>query len=360
MQREREDGLDSDADPATGLTTDTYILAPGESNLTVDAGVVSTAPTPGDDSGKTCADEAFTADVLTNDTDPNGDVLTITAVDGQSITEGGSITTSAGTTVSLIGGQLVIDGETAYAALDIGQEAIENISYTVTDGESFVDANLEMTFCGDANSYASLATSFPTNGTYQVVSATETAADDSFAFTLRLDGTGDERFDGMIFENAYCLSATDAVLDGSAFATAPVNPGDILAAEGPEATAVFDPAKTSFFNGLSAADNLDLISYIVAQDYEGRGIYDGWDVQWAIWELTDSFNSDSFVPSGVFNGLDAASVDAILADAALNGEGFTFGDDGTVGAIIDPNPSSDENSQPFIIGFAFEDYDCLC
>ena len=163
-----------------------------------------------------------------------------------------------------------------------------------------------------------------------------------------------------MFENAYCLSATDDVLSGPDFLSAPSNSGDILSAEGTAAEGVFDAGKTSFFNGQSAADNLDLIRYIVAQDYEGKGTYDGWDVQWAIWELTDGFNSDAFVPGGVFEGLDSASVDAILADAAANGEGFEFGTDDVIGAIIDPNPSTEDNSQPFIVGMLFEQYDCLC
>uniref|UniRef100_UPI00263611AB SdrD B-like domain-containing protein n=1 Tax=uncultured Paracoccus sp. TaxID=189685 RepID=UPI00263611AB len=75
---------DSDANPTTGLTG-TVNLSIGEAERDVDAGLVklNSGPDANDDLGKTCADESKTVNVLANDSDPDGDALTITAVNGQ-------------------------------------------------------------------------------------------------------------------------------------------------------------------------------------------------------------------------------------------------------------------------------------
>lgn len=345
---------DSDADFLSGMT-DIIELSIGESELDIDAGLVvlNEDPEALNDAAMTCADETVTVDVLDNDSDPEGDALTITSVDGQAILEGQSITTSAGTVVTLSGGELIVDGEAAYASLNIGEQANETISYTVSDGNGgSASADLDMTFCGDANDYASLAASFPASAVFTVTGALANGA----AFDVTISGTGDARFDGVEFAtNAYCLGFFDPI---------PLNtpvPGDVYDVEAAIATSVFDADQISSVNGLTAADNLDLIQYIVAQDWENdTGVnYDGWDVQFAIWELTDNIDTGDW--TGTFTQATESNVDAIIADALANGEGYSFQGDGDVaGMIWDPNPQTSAIQQPFIVGFDFDDYDCLC
>ena len=43
-----------------------------------------------------------------------------------------------------------------------------------------------------------------------------------------------------------------------------------------------------------------------------------------------------------------------------NGEGFCAGDGDIATFIVDPNPPTSENSQPFILGFKYDDFDCIC
>jgi hypothetical protein len=280
-------------------------------------------------------------------------------VDGQAIVEGQTITTSAGTFVTLSGGQLVVDGEAAYAALDIGDQAVENISYTVSDGNGgSASANLAMTFCGDANSVDSLYGSMPSSISYQVVSGLNTTPQTDSGFDIMISGTGDARFDGVVVD-AYCLSFLDPADAGSDFGTAPVLGGNMFGSQTAQGSGVFNANQISSFNGETAADNLDLINYIIAQCHEDNAQYNGWEVQFAIWELTDNFDSaTAFAANSVFGQL--ADTQAILADAAANGEGFVAGTGDKVGVIIDPNPVTAANSQPFIYGINFEDYDCLC
>ncbi len=361
-----DDASDSDAigDASQSTITGITVLA-GQDTPDNDAGVelANADPTPQDDQGKTCADEPVTIDVLANDGDPDGDSLTITAVDGQAIADGETITTGSGVAVTLSGGQLVFDGSDAFDFLDIGEEATDSVSYTVSDGQGgTASATVDVTYCGDANSVDSLLASFPASGSYQVVTDGIELPVEGEGFAIKIDGTGDARFDGVVFDKAYCLSLLDPAEGAENFADAPVHTANIL--PGTDAS-VFNADQISFANGQSAADNLDLINWLINQDLEGAnanavdGDFSGWEVQRAIWELTDAFDTDyqSDIDPGFGNDLD---VDYLVDLALANGEGFVAQPGDMVSFIVDPNPATDLNSQPFIAAVHFEDYDCLC
>ncbi|WP_308917517.1 SdrD B-like domain-containing protein [Jannaschia sp. LMIT008] len=351
-----DDSDASTADATLGMT-DFFDLSIGEEELDIDAGLVALNQDPDltDDEAMGCADEEIVADVLDNDGDRDGDTLTITGVAGQAIAEGQTVQTSAGTNVKLENGKLVIDAEDAYIALDIGESVVEDISYTVSDGRNgTATANLELTVKGDANDYDSLIDSFPNFVQFEVMGALA----DPDAFTVRIDAPSDERFDGISIENAYCLDFYEPIPLNDQYRAA------VTSAEGAEGRGVLNAAATdaryvSSFNGQTARDNLDLVNWIVAQDFEGTGAYSGWDVQFAIWELTSNVRTER--QTGLYTEADPDQVDEILALAAAN-EGYAnAGDGGIVSVIFDPDPQRDgELEQPFIVGIPFDDYDCLC
>ena len=83
-------------------------------------------------------------------------------------------------------------------------------------------------------------------------------------------------------------------------------------------------------------ENLDLVNYILNQDYVGTPSQDGslftyGDVQRAIWTLID----DGLVTNGL-GAWSQARVDEILADALAEGEGFEPDCDQYIGVILDP------------------------
>ncbi|WP_079202870.1 retention module-containing protein [Pseudomonas sp. CC6-YY-74] len=88
--------------------------------------IANTAPVALADSFTVNEDGSISIDVLSNDTDLDGDSLTITAVDGQTIAEGGSVNVSNGS-VTLINGQLVFNPTANYSGP-------VSFSYTVSDG----------------------------------------------------------------------------------------------------------------------------------------------------------------------------------------------------------------------------------
>lgn len=343
------DAIDSDADATTGLTAPITLVI-GQANLTVDAGLVveNVAPDARDDKAGTCATDARTVDVLANDTDANGDGLTITQVDGQDIAEGGSVDVD-GVTVSLVGGKLVIDGSAEYADLLIGQKATLDISYTVSDGNGgFDSANLEMDFCGAKNTLDTIKASLPAGG--MLVLSRDGAFGGDF-YDVSISGTGDERFDGKTFEIAYCVSARE-----------PITPGADIPYNFYLATEASVPTGT-----IPRPQNLDMVNWILNQDFDSRDNGDGKgqtyteaEIQGAIWGLTDNAVS---VRSGLGT---IANAREIYNLALANGEGFEAGEGDIVGLILDPTAEAEAagNRQPLIIGVTWDDLaqdcDCFC
>lgn len=304
------------------------------------------APDARDDKAGTCATDAKTVDVLANDTDADGDLLTITHVGGQAISEGGIVDVS-GVTVSLVGGKLVVDGSAAYADLEIGQKAQLDISYTVSDGNGGFDtANLEMDFCGAKNTLETIKNSLPAGGT--LVLAGDTTFDGSY-YTATLSNTGDERFDGKSFDIAYCMARFEHIGIG---VQVPYN--FYLAAEDSVPTGV-----------IANPQNLDIVNWILNQDFSAMDngdnngkTYTEAEIQGAIWGLTDNI---VFVPSNLGT---QANAQEIYNLALANGEGFQAGEGDIVGLILDPTAAAEAagNKQPFIIGVDWDDLaqDCLC
>ncbi|MCJ2369567.1 retention module-containing protein, partial [Aeromonas dhakensis] len=115
--------------PVNGpITVDATLTDPvgNTSPKGTDNSVVNAAPQSGDDQFTVAEDGTVTINVLGNDTDADGDPLTITAINGQAIAEGGTVAISNGS-VTLNNGQLIFTPAPDFN----GNIAFE---YTVTDG----------------------------------------------------------------------------------------------------------------------------------------------------------------------------------------------------------------------------------
>jgi hypothetical protein len=309
------------------------------------------------------ADEPVLADVLSNDGPGNGDPLTITSVDGQAIAEGETITTSAGTNVTLTGGELVLDGEQAYAARDIGETADEVISYTITDGVNVGTADLTVTFCGDANSVGSLDASLAGISVSFVVSE-GTGSDLQFAYTLELTSDGGaDRIPLGIYGEAYCVDGNAPLtLDTLSTGTISLLSEANLAATAPGVV----------------ASRADEVNWLLNQDFtsvdngDGTGdTYTDLEVQEAIWLLLneDTFFINELVApelqddqNGVRDGVEVATLENAAEIALLAGQfgdGFEAQDGDKVAVLIDPVTPEDQQ-QPFVVVVNYDDIDGLC
>ncbi|ABK37139.1 large RTX adhesin AhLap [Aeromonas hydrophila] len=115
--------------PVNGpITVDATLTDPvgNTSPKGTDNSVVNAAPLPGDDQFTVAEEGTVTINVLGNDTDVDGDRLTITAINGQTIAEGGTVAISNGS-VTLSNGQLIFTPAPDFN----GNIAFE---YTITDG----------------------------------------------------------------------------------------------------------------------------------------------------------------------------------------------------------------------------------
>ena len=116
----------------------------------------------------------------------------------------------------------------------------------------------------------------------------------------------------------------------------------------------------------SEPENLDLINWVPAQNYEDNG-FSGWSVQFAIWELADNYDSSQAAYNLIDNTTEA-DVQSILSNVSMLAGWDQAGVDSfipqvgdTIGMIVDPGIANDPNNvQPFIVSLPWEDYDCLC
>ncbi|WP_439832451.1 retention module-containing protein, partial [Aeromonas veronii] len=115
--------------PVNGpITVDATLTDPvgNTSPKGTDNSVVNAAPLPGNDQFSVEEDGTVTINVLGNDTDADGDRLTITSINGQAIAEGGTVAISNGS-VTLSNGQLIFSPAPDFNG-DISFE------YNITDG----------------------------------------------------------------------------------------------------------------------------------------------------------------------------------------------------------------------------------
>ena len=129
--------------------------------LTSFDGLLNDAPTATDDTGTTDEDISLTvandatgtngnnADLLLNDTDPNGDTLTISEVAGNTANLGKATDgTNGGSFAIEANGAYTFDPGTDFNGLKSGETATTSVTYTVSDGSLTDTATLTVTING--------------------------------------------------------------------------------------------------------------------------------------------------------------------------------------------------------------------
>ena len=128
----------------SGTDTFTYTVtdpsgATDTATVTVTVNPVNDPPVAADDAGNVNSDATTIIDVLANDTDVDGDTLTVTSVQDPA---GGTVTINPG-------GTITYNPNGAFDNLGTGQTAVETFTYTVADASGATDtATVSVTITG--------------------------------------------------------------------------------------------------------------------------------------------------------------------------------------------------------------------
>src|SRR5262245_15731596 len=96
---------------------------------------VNHAPTAADDLDSTSANAAVSGNVLANDSDPDGQALSVAAINGQATGVGKAITLASGAKLTMgANGGFAYDPSAAFGQLHKGETGTDSFTYTVSDG----------------------------------------------------------------------------------------------------------------------------------------------------------------------------------------------------------------------------------
>lgn len=99
-------------------------------------GPLNTAPVARSDTATTLETASVSGNVLANDSDPDGDQLVVSAVNGQSASVGRTIALASGARLTLqANGSYSYDPNHAFDHLNTGQSGTDSFSYSISDGK---------------------------------------------------------------------------------------------------------------------------------------------------------------------------------------------------------------------------------
>ncbi|MCA8928736.1 MAG: cadherin-like domain-containing protein [Alphaproteobacteria bacterium] len=149
----------------TGTDSFTYTASDGSDTasatvtITIDGAFDSLPPVAVNDTVTVDEDVVLSGlAVLANDSDPEGDPLSITMLDGQAVIAGDTVMLASGARVTLnADGTVAYDQNGAFNALDVGQTGADSFTYTITDGNKSDQATVSITINGAFDNQAPVA-----------------------------------------------------------------------------------------------------------------------------------------------------------------------------------------------------------
>jgi len=306
------------------------------------------APIAVDDEAKTLADTPVSIDLLENDSDPDGDPISVTSIsdNDEEVGLGGTITLDSGAIVTLGNdGTVTYDGSSAFADLLVGTDAVDEFLYIVEDDKGASDiGDVTVTVCGTLNTKESISDSLNDSGSAMVFFP-EPANQQTYKLAVMdlvlNEGEANEiDLTGNVFD-AWCIDIDGRVeylttLDGDWFSS--TDAGDLAALEA---------------NGqINDADAIDEVNWILnnTESLYADG-FDFFDIQNAVWELVDGRSA------AADGSPDDMSAEAIVELAEKFGSGYMPEDGGIFGVIFaptDPTQTNDERGQTFILGVEWD------
>jgi hypothetical protein len=141
-----------------GLTRGTYNFTTRVNNVPGAVGndqitVLNQSPTANNDAASTSENDETNIDVLSNDTDADNDTVSVTKINGETLTSSGWIALSSGAKVELQDNQLRYKPNGKFDSLNNGETATDTFEYTISDGYGGEStANVTVTITGVSGS----------------------------------------------------------------------------------------------------------------------------------------------------------------------------------------------------------------
>lgn len=169
-------------------------LAGAQASRSFTWAVANPAPVAGDDDFTTTENAAINGSVLTNDSDPDGDPISVSAVGGSSAGVGSAVAGSNGGTFTInADGTYAFNPGTSFDNLAAGQTRTTAVTYTISDGQGGAStATVTVTVTGQNDTPIAVNDSFTTNEDTAVtfnVLANDTDVDGGTLTVTAINGT---------------------------------------------------------------------------------------------------------------------------------------------------------------------------
>ncbi|XDA97404.1 Ig-like domain-containing protein [Sulfitobacter sp. LCG007] len=328
-------------------------------------------PVPVNDEACVCVGESTVIDLLANDSDPDGDTLSVLSIsdDDETVGVGGTLTLASGATATLnADGTVSINASAAAPDLLIGDSMLDEFIYELSDGEATVTGEVDVEINGALNTYDTISSDLGDVGIVTAsVSYDNTVGGSLYDVDVQSVEFPDSRLGEVLtnignFQLAFCLSIATPISqapDTNEFTVSILTEDSYTAAI---AGAAQLPNSDFGFN----PENVDNVNWLLnqAEDLIANGYTEG-NIQRAIWNLVDGGADSLLTSNAAKNYFNSQPEFGTLEDArdltllALANDGFVAGSGDIVGLILDP---VEDGVQPLVIGVEFDllKENCCC
>ncbi len=332
-------GFDALAVGESDTVTFTYTVSDGNggvdtASVTITVNGLNEGPDAVDDDAITDEDSAISGNLLTNDTDPNGDSLTVTALSFGAVGVAATVASAAG-----VEGELVVNADGSYSftpgagfdALAVGESDTVTFTYTVSDGNGGVDtASVTITVNGLNEAPVAVDEVFTIDENDRIGVASGDDNDSGTVYELNVfDNDNDADGDILTITSVFGADPATAVAAGTPITVTTANGIEVSVTIAPDGRVLFDTGDK--FKSLPVGESDSLVVNYTIDD--GNGGTDSAEVTIIIDGLNEVPVASNDVKIISETGKIGVGSDAVTLNVLDNDEDA----DGDVLSVVDAN-----------------------
>ncbi|MGD1806092.1 Ig-like domain-containing protein [Dapis sp. BLCC M126] len=197
-------------------------------NVTIDGVTDNTPPVAVDDAVTTDEDSLLSGNVLTNDSDPDGDTLTVTEVNGNAADVDSQVTLTSGALLTVNSdGTFDYDPNGQYESLAVGESTTDTFTYTIDDGNAQTDTETATVTIDGVNDAPILAQEIDD----QIISTNEILSFDTSVYFSDVDTNDTLTYSASNLPSGFSIDTNTGIITGSS-SSASITPITITADDG--------------------------------------------------------------------------------------------------------------------------------